>query len=246
MERADIYAAIAEQFHIRTALYPGSADDIAPSFSIPDVVYLDNSPLIADFFQDRDKLLQILNSEKRYAGDCRFTFYFADYNQPPELPQFDLLISQYAGNVGQVMKKYLKPDGILLVAEGPPDAGLAMIDPDYELIGTVKEKDGSVAIIPGIRPPDYLTIPSDEGTAGMDPSSIAMDRLYCFRKTSGKKMGKQTGKPIFTCGNCHFLFSRTVQPEQCPDCGKHRVRPATEEEQREFDRLLEEAKQKHL
>ena len=25
---------------------------------------------------------------------------------------------------------------------------------------------------------------------------------------------------IYACDNCHFLFSRTTEPEQCPDCGK--------------------------
>ena len=43
---------------------------------------------------------------------------------------------------------------------------------------------------------------------------------------------------IFTCDNCHFIFSRVSEPEQCPDCGKYTVRPASEEEQQEFkDRL---------
>lgn len=46
-------------------------------------------------------------------------------------------------------------------------------------------------------------------------------------------------KMIFACDHCHFLFSRTRQPEQCPDCGKYTVRPATEDEQAEFERRLE-------
>ena len=40
---------------------------------------------------------------------------------------------------------------------------------------------------------------------------------------------------VFACDHCHYLFSLEKEPEQCPDCGKYRVRPATEEEQREFD-----------
>lgn len=38
---------------------------------------------------------------------------------------------------------------------------------------------------------------------------------------------------VFACDHCHYLFSLEKEPEQCPDCGKYRVRPATEEEQRE-------------
>ena len=39
---------------------------------------------------------------------------------------------------------------------------------------------------------------------------------------------------IYACDNCHFLFSRTNQPEQCPDCGKYAVRKATEAERQEY------------
>lgn len=39
---------------------------------------------------------------------------------------------------------------------------------------------------------------------------------------------------VFTCDNCGFIFSRTGETDQCPDCGKHMVRPANEVEQEEF------------
>lgn len=39
---------------------------------------------------------------------------------------------------------------------------------------------------------------------------------------------------IFTCDNCGFIFSRTEETDQCPDCGKHMIRPANEAEQEEF------------
>ena len=39
---------------------------------------------------------------------------------------------------------------------------------------------------------------------------------------------------IFTCDNCGFIFSRTEETDQCPDCGKHMVRLANEAEQEEF------------
>lgn len=45
---------------------------------------------------------------------------------------------------------------------------------------------------------------------------------------------------VFTCENCHYLFSRTRQPEQCPDCGKYTVRPATTAEEKEFENRLVE------
>ena len=45
---------------------------------------------------------------------------------------------------------------------------------------------------------------------------------------------------IYTFDNCHFIFSRTAEPEQCPDCGKYTVRPAAEPEQQEYERRLKE------
>ena len=45
---------------------------------------------------------------------------------------------------------------------------------------------------------------------------------------------------IYVCENCHFIFSRAIEPEQCPDCGKYMVRPANELEQQEYERRLKE------
>lgn len=45
---------------------------------------------------------------------------------------------------------------------------------------------------------------------------------------------------IFTCDNCGFIFSRGEETEQCPDCGKYEVRPANEEEQKEFAQRMAE------
>ena len=39
---------------------------------------------------------------------------------------------------------------------------------------------------------------------------------------------------IYVCDNCNFLFNRSFEPEQCPDCGSDAVRPANEVEQEEF------------
>ena len=48
---------------------------------------------------------------------------------------------------------------------------------------------------------------------------------------------------IFTCDNCGFIFSRTEGTDQCPDCGKHAVRPANEAEQEEFATRMAELTQ---
>lgn len=45
---------------------------------------------------------------------------------------------------------------------------------------------------------------------------------------------------IFTCDNCGFIFSRSEETDQCPDCGKYEVRPANEAEQEEFSARMAE------
>lgn len=39
---------------------------------------------------------------------------------------------------------------------------------------------------------------------------------------------------LYACKHCNFLFESDVETEQCPDCGKYAVRPATESEIEEY------------
>ncbi|MCM3281746.1 hypothetical protein M3591_14730 [Exiguobacterium sp. MER 193] len=48
-----------------------------------------------------------------------------------------MIISQYAGFVGQTTKYYLKPGGILLCNDSHGDATLAQFDKTFELIGVM-------------------------------------------------------------------------------------------------------------
>ncbi len=50
-------------------------------------------------------------------------------------------------------------------------------------------------------------------------------------------------KMVLTCDNCGFIFSRTEETDQCPDCGKHAVRPANDAEQEEFAARMAELTQ---
>lgn len=50
-------------------------------------------------------------------------------------------------------------------------------------------------------------------------------------------------KMVFACDHCHYLFSRVREPGQCPDYGKYTVRPATPEEEKEFEGRMAEIEQ---
>ena len=41
-------------------------------------------------------------------------------------------------------------------------------------------------------------------------------------------------KKIYTCDACHYTFETETECGQCPDCGKKRVRPADEQELKEY------------
>lgn len=45
---------------------------------------------------------------------------------------------------------------------------------------------------------------------------------------------------IYSCGECHFIFMSEDNTKQCPDCGKYKVRPATEDEKEEFKKRKSE------
>ena len=41
-------------------------------------------------------------------------------------------------------------------------------------------------------------------------------------------------KEIYTCDACHYTFEAETGCDQCPDCCKKRVRPADEQESKEY------------
>ena len=47
---------------------------------------------------------------------------------------------------------------------------------------------------------------------------------------------------IYACDACKYLFaSDNNDVQDCPDCGKHRIRPATQEEMEEYSIQRKEA-----
>ena len=65
--------------------------------------------------------------------------------------------------------------------------------------------------------------------------------ILCISRLSA--IISQVMKVIYACDNCHFLFSRTAEPGQCPDCGKYAVREATEAERQEYEERLKEPRE---
>lgn len=177
--REKIYQEVATRFQIQTALYPGAGHDIIPSLSIPNVLYIENAPQYAGFYGDRKRISSWLEARKSYSAPCIFEYDGTDYHSAQLADrQFDLLISQYAGPVSQVMKPHLKRGGILLTAEGPEDADMAIRDPDYVLIGTINFAGQRADILPGYHEAATFTVDDENGGKFVIPIA----RNYCFRK----------------------------------------------------------------
>lgn len=131
-----LFRLLRETYTIRRVFYPGSHVHITPSLVFPDVVYADSFRDTFMFFED-PQVADFINQEKEYTEQANFIFYQQDYTKAfKELGNdFDLLLSQYAGFVGQATKQYLKKDGLSVCNDSHGDASMAFLDADYELIG---------------------------------------------------------------------------------------------------------------
>ncbi len=136
-DRTELYKSITDAFEIRSALYPGSHIDVSPSLVIPKVTYVDSFKGTAKFFKNMNEILNFIEKYKQYEGGCEMNFYNENYKKKLNLEKVDLIISQYAGFVGQATKSYLKKGGILLCNDSHGDATLAYSDSDYEFVGVI-------------------------------------------------------------------------------------------------------------
>ena len=136
-----LFRELNNTYNIEKAFYPGSHVHITSSLIFPYVVYADSFRNTYKFFED-PYTLKYIDENKEYEEESFVKYYQQDYNEPfKELKQeFDLVISQYAGFVGQAVKKYLKKDGFLLCNNSHGDASMSFIDPDYELVAVYRRK----------------------------------------------------------------------------------------------------------
>lgn len=143
-ERLDLFEIIADRFNVQRALYPGGFVHITPSFVFPVVVYVDNDKQAKQFF-GKPEIYRHIAERKSYPQEAQVSFHFADYRDGFDEPfeTFDLLISQYAGFVGQHCRPYLKTGGFLVANNSHGDAGMAAIDDGYQLKAVFSVRNGN-------------------------------------------------------------------------------------------------------
>lgn len=187
-----LFRELNRLFNIQKVFYPGSHVHITPSLIFSNVTYADSFRNTYKFFEDAETL-DFIEESKEYSGTPVIRFYQQDYNKPfKELNQeFDLVISQYAGFVGQAAKPYLKKDGLLVCNNSHDDASMASLDPNFELISvynrraddkfSISDKNLEEYLQPknGIEPTKEQLIKSMKGIAyAKSPSG------YVFKKVN--------------------------------------------------------------
>lgn len=190
-DRHRLFTAIHDSFPVRTALYPGSFADVAPSFVVGDVTYVDSDRRAARFFDDADGVDELIAAARRPAGPARWRFVAADYREALPVPDgsVDLLISLYAGLVSDSCTRYLRPGGLLLANTSHGDASIVARDPRYELAAAVLAGAGGYRVVTDdlrrfIRPrkPDVATVEhirrTGRGVAYTAPAFAYLFRLH--------------------------------------------------------------------
>jgi len=147
-DRWRLFTAVGEAVDVRTAIYPGSFVDIAPSFVFASVTYVDTDDRAAAFFSDGRGVAEIIAEHRDSLPDPEVRFIHGDYRQDldAEPGSFDLLVSLYAGFVSEHCTELLRVGGTLLVNSSHGDAAMASIDSRYELSGVVQSASGRYSV----------------------------------------------------------------------------------------------------
>lgn len=157
-DRTPLFAAVAEAFEIRRALYLGSYVDLAPSMAIPDVTYVDLDRRAARFFADEELVRAELGGKAPGASaesggptarEPRVRFVAADFTQGVDVPEasMDLLISLFTVPAWEACRRYLRPGGYLLANASHGEASLAALDPGLTLVAAVEHRDGRYRLV---------------------------------------------------------------------------------------------------
>ena len=113
---------------------------------------------------------------REYAEEPQIEFVGSDYTGALDLEDgaFALLLSQWAGPIGQSCKRYLRVGGLLVANDSHGDATLAALDADYELVAVypragqkkLKERDlGSYFVPKSTAPTRENVLATGRGTA---------------------------------------------------------------------------------
>ena len=137
-ERRGLFELVAQRFEAQSGIYPGSFVHITPAFYIPEMAFLDSDSRMDKFFGNAQTMAYI-EEQKEYTDPPNVVWKRADYASAQGLAEhhYDVMFSFYAGFISRDCKKYLRSGGILIANNSHGDASIALVDPDYEVIGII-------------------------------------------------------------------------------------------------------------
>ena len=123
-DRTGMYAVVAAHTGAQRVLYPVSSLDVTPSYTWPDVTYVDTDQRAQVAFADLAAATRLVEQHKVYQGAPRIRFLGGEYDRvfgALPIASWDLLLSLHAGPVGANAARCLKPGGWLLAARPVTD-----------------------------------------------------------------------------------------------------------------------------
>lgn len=186
-----LFRELKKKYDIVKVFYPGCYVHITPSLVFSNVTYADSFRNTYKFFDNADTH-EYIKKNKEYSEKPVLKYYQQNYHEPfIELTDdFDLVISQYAGFVGQSVKRYLRCGGLLVCNNSHGDASMASMDPDYRLAAVyrrisderfrISDKDINTYLIPknGIQPTKEQLVKTMRGVAyTKSPSGYIFERV---------------------------------------------------------------------
>ena len=187
-----LFRALAKKFKVTKVFYPGSHVHITPSLIFPNVSYADSFRNTYKFYEEKGTM-EFIKKSKEYSEQPIVRYFQQDYTKPfKELEkEFDLVLSQYAGFVGQAAKPYLRKEGLLVCNNSHGDASMAGLDPDYELIAVYRRKTDDTFSISDKNLKDYL-IPKNGIQPTKEQLLKSMKGIGYTKSTSGYIFKKVT------------------------------------------------------
>lgn len=189
-ERGALFELVRKTYHPVQVLYPGCSIHLTPAFYFPHVCFVDHSPEAADFFSDRQSLLDTISRQRKYRRTPYIQFIDQDFTEPLPLPagQFDLLLALFAGGISKACQPYLKQGGLILTNNHHDDALEAAQDKELRWVASIRmhrgryqlqEAEPGESIKPASRTKRYLR----QTSSGAE--YIENEHYYIFKKGKG-------------------------------------------------------------
>lgn len=146
-ERAGLFRLIKKTFPINMVFYPCCSFHITPSFFFSKVYYLDKSEAVASFFKDEVQVNKIIQARKE-VSQSDWRFFHSDLEASLEnIPEVDLVIALFGGDVLRHAFEKTKPRGFILTSSEFSGETILSNDNRYKCLSSIAFQSGEYRIL---------------------------------------------------------------------------------------------------